>query len=213
MAFVVPLRKPLMSDLLTRTVRRLLGCVGAGAVLGAIAVVGPLSAAQADVVDLGTCNAAALTQPFTRWLDPSSYELAPGGDFESSNWTLDRQAQIVPGSEPYAATGTLGASSLSLPAGSSAESPVTCVDAAYPTVRFFIAGTGSVAVSVISGGLDVPAGIAVASGGWQPTPIMLTNSALLAAASGGTAQVSLQLTALSGDPQVDDVFIDPWNRG
>ena len=27
------------------------------------------------------------------------------------------------------------------------------------------------------------------------------------------AQVSLQLTALAGDPQVDDVFIDPWNRG
>jgi hypothetical protein len=31
--------------------------------------------------------------------------------------------------------------------------------------------------------------------------------------SGGTAQVSLELTGLTGSPQVDDVFIDPWTRG
>ena len=59
----------------------------------------------------------------------------------------------------------------------------------------------------------IPAGIADGSGGWQPTPLMLTESPLLGVLSGGTAQVSLQLTALAGDPRIDDVFIDPWNRG
>ena len=59
----------------------------------------------------------------------------------------------------------------------------------------------------------IPAGIAVAGGEWSPTPLMLTSSAVLGALSGGTAQVSVTFTGLSGDPQIDDVFIDPWNRG
>jgi hypothetical protein len=42
---------------------------------------------------------------------------------------------------------------------------------------------------------------------------MVTTSAVVAAASGGVAQVSVRLTGVSGDPAVDDVFIDPWNRG
>jgi hypothetical protein len=31
--------------------------------------------------------------------------------------------------------------------------------------------------------------------------------------SGGVADVSVRITALTGTPRVDDVFIDPWNRG
>jgi hypothetical protein len=175
------------------------------------------------LVNLNTCNLSALSQPFAPWLDFSNYELAPGGDFErskspggdfaSSVWTLAGGAKLVAPSEPYAATGTLGSFSLSLPAGSSAQSPLTCVDAAYPSIRFFIAGKGSVAVNVVDGSSVIPAGVALAGGGWSPTPVMLTSSAVLGALSGGTAQVSLTFTGLSGDPEIDDVFIDPWNRG
>jgi len=171
----------------------------------------PVSAAQADLI--GGCSPSALSHPFAPWGDSSSYELVPGGDFESPAWTLTGGAQLTAGSEPYAATGTLGSWSLSLPAGSSAESPSTCVDATYPTVRFFLAGSGTVEVSVVDHGLAIPAGVAIAPGDWQPTAVILTESPLLGLLSGGTAQVSLQLTALTGDPQVDDVFIDPWNRG
>ena len=201
---------------MTIPTRRLLGsiltkfslCVAGAAALA-------VSPAQAKLVSFGACNTSALSRPFAPWGDPASYELSLGGDFESSAWTLDGGAQLVAGSEPYAATGTLGSSSLSLPAGSSAQSPSTCVDAAYPSLRFFIAGTGMVAVSVVDGSLDIPAGIAVAGGYWRPTLVMVIDldSVALAAISDGTAQVSLRLTALSGDPQVDDVFVDPWNRG
>ena len=202
------------SDALTSPVRRVFRRVSIVTVLGAAAVLAlPLSAAHADVVNLNPCNGSTLSQSFAPWSDPSWYELAPGGDFESPAWTLTRGAQLTAGSEPYAATGTLGSSSLSLPAGASAESPATCVDAAYPTVRFFIAGPGVVALSIVDDGVAIPAGVAVAGGGWQPTPVMLTESPLLGLLSGGTAQVSLRLTAMAGDPQVDDVFIDPWNRG
>jgi hypothetical protein len=166
-----------------------------------------------SLINLNACNSSALSQPFARWADFADYELAPGGDFESSRWTLTGGAKRVAGSEPYAATRTLGSSSLSLPAGSSAQSPPTCVDAAYPSVRFFIAGTGSVAVNVVDGGQVIPVGVAVAGGEWSPSPVMLTLSAVWGALSGGTAEVSLTFTGLSGDPQIDDVFVDPWCYG
>ena len=199
---------------MTSPLRRVFGglsTIFAVGVVGAVAL--PVSAAQAGLLNLNGCTPSALSQPFAPWGDSASYELVPGGDFETSSWTLQGGAQRVAGSEPYAATGTLGSWSLSLPAGSSAQSPPTCVDATYPTARFFIAGSGLLAVSVVYDGLAIPAGVAIAPGDWQPTPVMLTEAPLLALLSGGSAQVSLQVTALLGDPQVDDVFIDPWNRG
>ncbi|HTU94199.1 MAG TPA: hypothetical protein VMF14_00080 [Solirubrobacteraceae bacterium] len=180
-------------------------------VTGAVALSAP--AAQADLVNVNACNGATLTTPFAPWGDPSSYELAPGGDFESSGWSLTGHGAVVGGSEPFAATGALGLASLSLPAGSSAQSPATCVDAAYPTIRFFASGMGTMAVGVEYDGVYLPAGVAVVLGGWQPSPLMLTSAALPAAVAGGTTDVSLVLTTLTGNLRVDDVFIDPWNRG
>jgi hypothetical protein len=193
--------------------RRLVAGLSTIAALGALAtVLLPAAAAQADIIDLSACNLSSLSRPFAPWLDPASYELAPGGDFESSSWSLTGGATRVPGSEPFAAAGTLGSSSLSLPAGASAQSPATCVDAAYPTVRFFLSGTGLVSISVVYGNLVLPAGVAVAAGGWSPSLVGLTSSALVGLASDGSAQVSLRLTTLAGNVRVDDVFVDPWNR-
>jgi hypothetical protein len=198
---------------LVNLLRRLVAGVSTLVALTAISTV-PLgaAAAQADVIDLSACNLSPLSQPFAPWLDPASYELAPGGDFESAGWELTGGATRVPGSEGFAVTGALGSWSLSLPAGASAQSPTTCVDAAYPTVRMFVSGTGVVAVSVVYGNIVLPAGVAVAAGGWSPSPVSLTSSALVAATSDGSAPVSLRLTTLAGDVRVDDVFVDPWNR-
>jgi hypothetical protein len=200
--------------------RRLIWTVSVVCTLGAADLLGPsVSAAGADPVGsapslgLSTCSLPTLSQPFAPWLDYAHYELAPGGDFESSTWTMAGGASLVTGSEPYAVTGTLGSSSLSLPAGSSAQSPVTCVDATSPSIRFFIAGTGSVQVSLVAGSSVVPAGVAAAGGQWEPTPVLVTTAAVLAAPSGGTAQVAVAVSGLSGNPRVDDVFIDPWSRG
>jgi hypothetical protein len=196
---------------------RLVRTVSVACVLGTTALLAPIvSNASADgtsLINLNACNPSALGQPFARWADLADYELAPGGDFESARWTLTRGATLVAGSEPFAATGTLGSSSLSLPTGSLAQSPPTCVDAAYPSIRFFIAGTGSVAVNVVDGGSVIPVGVAVAGGAWSPSPVMLTLSAVWGALAGGTAEVSLTFTGLSGDPQIDDVFVDPYCHG
>jgi hypothetical protein len=175
------------------TYRRLLGRLSTACALGAAALIAlPGAAAHASVLNLNDCNTSALSQPFAPWADSAWYELAPAGDFESTGWTLSGGASVVSGSEPFAATGTLGSSSLSLPAGS-----------------LLVGGTGSVAVSVIYQGVSIPTGVAVSAGSWTPTAPMATFSAVWGLLSGGTANVSIQLTALTGSPLVDDVFVDP----
>jgi hypothetical protein len=77
----------------------------------------------------------------------------------------------------------------------------------------FVGGTGSVAVSIVWNGVAIPAGVAMADGSWSPTLPMVTASAVMGGAGGGSAPVQVQLTALTGNPQVDDLFIDPWNHG
>jgi hypothetical protein len=192
-----------------------------GAVLACSGVLaGGLSAApaQAALIDTGACSNAALSQPFTQWGDTSSYELVAGGDFEGSlaGWTLGGGAQRVAGSEPYGATGSVGSYSLALPAGASAQSPYTCVDAAYPTFRFFARNDGLVSTVLVQvvyrtllGEIALPIGAVALSGEWEPTLPMLTGSIVTGALSGGTAKVALRFTALTGRSQIDDVFVDP----
>jgi hypothetical protein len=197
----------------------------AGASLGSsLALAGVLlgvcsaAPAQAALISTGACNEASLSQPFLRWGDASYYELVPGGDFEGSlsGWTLSGGAQPVAGSEPYGVTGSLGAYSLALPAGASAQSPFTCVDAGYPSFRFFarndsLASTVLVQVvyKTLLGSVALPLGVVALSGQWQPTLPMLTGSVVTGLLSGGTAQASLRFTALTGSSEIDDVFVDP----
>lgn len=174
--------------------------------------------AGAALIDTNACSETQVSQPFLPWGDSSSYELAPGGDFEGSlaGWSLAGGAERVAGSEPYGASGSVGSYSLQLPAGASAQSPFMCVDAAYPTFRFFArndALLASVLVQVVYetpvGPVALPLGAVALSGKWQPTLPMLTGSVAVGALTGGTAQVALRFTALLGTSQIDDVFVDP----
>jgi len=177
--------------------------------------------AGAALISTGACSDAALTQPFAQWGDASTYELVPGGDFEGSlaGWTLSGGAARVAGSEPFGATGVVGSDSLSLAAGASAQSPYVCVNASYPTFRFFARNNGllsTVLVQVVYktalGPVALPLGTVALSGEWQPTLPMLTGSVVGGLLSGGTAQAALRFTALTGSSRIDDVFVDPRMR-
>jgi len=203
--------------------RRLLGfsLAIASALTGLAATAFLPAAAQAALISSGACNEAGLSQPFQRWGDSNSYELVPGGNFEGalSGWSLSGGAQQVPGSEPYGASGSVGAYSLALPAGASAQTPYTCVNASYPLFRFFARNnslTSDVLVQFVYqtplGTVAVPIGTVLLSGGWQPSLPMLTASVAIGALTGGTSQVALRFTALLGSSQIDDVFIDPRMR-
>lgn len=184
------------------------------------------SLASAALVETAPCDGAALTQPFSRWGDDALYKLAPGGDAEGSlaGWTLSGGARKVAGSEPYAATGTLGSSSLSLPAGASVTTAATCVNAAYPSFRFFAKSSGGLlgvlpAMKVdlvyrdgLLGIVSVPIGTVLPTSSWRPSPVMLTGAALGAALAGGEAPLALRFTSVAGTWQIDDVFVDPFRR-
>jgi hypothetical protein len=205
------------------SVRRLLGVFSATCAVSAIAVVTIPVSAQATLLDLSQCDNSALSQPFTQWGDNGSYKLAPGADFEGalSGWSLQGGAAQGSGSESYGVTGSVGASSLNLPAGATAVSPATCVNAAYPYLRLFTRtdSPGSVVtVSVVYrapllGTATIPVGVVTPTSGWQPTAPLLTASAIPGLLHGGTANVQLQFTASGGAVQVDDVFVDPWGKG
>ncbi len=177
--------------------------------------------AGAALIDTGACNAAAVSQPFLAWGDSSYYELVPGGNFEGSlsGWSFSGGAQPVAGGEPYDVAGSVDADSLALPQGASAQSPFTCVDAAYPTFRFFARNQGlastvlvQVVYKTLLGSVALPLGVVALSGEWEPTLPMLTGSIVTGALSGGTAEVALRFTALTGSSHIDDVFVDPWMK-
>ena len=205
------------------TPRRLLGVFSASCVLSAIATVAIPVSAQASFVNLGHCDNASLSQPFAQWGDSAYYKLAPGADFEGSlsGWSLQGGAGQGSVSESYGATGSVGSSSLSLPDGSAATSPQTCVDAAYPDFRLF-ARTDSpgatVTVSVLYsspliGALAIPVGVVTPTSDWQPTAPMATGSAIPGWPTAGRRTYRCEFSAGGGTVQVDDVFVDPWGRG
>src|ERR1700761_1847580 len=194
---------------------RILGA--AAAALGFFVLSG--ANAHAAIISTDACDNAALTQPFAPWGDTSLYKLVPGGSFEkgSASWTLTGGARVIAGSEPFGATGSVGSASLSIPAGGSAISPFTCVDAAYPTFRFFARNNGLLSTVLVQavyrlpllGAVPVPVGAVALSGNWAPSAPMLTASVVTGLLSGGTTQVALRFTALTGSSQIDDVFVDP----
>jgi hypothetical protein len=191
-----------------------------GAVVSALGIAVLSGApAKAALITTDACDNATLSQPFAQFNDSNDYKLVPGGSFENgaSGWTLSHGASIVSGSEPFGATGSVGASSARLTAGSSVTSPFTCVDAAYPTFRFFARNSGllsTVVVSVVYKPLlgipvAVPVGTVLLSPNWSPSGQMLTVSVLTGLLHGGTIPMAIRFTALTGTSQIDDVFVDP----
>jgi len=196
-----------------------------GALLVAVVtalLVAPAANAQASLVEVAPCDDARLSKPFAPWLDVANYKLAPGGDFERGfgGWTLSRGAAPALGSEPWGVTGKVGTRALALPAGATALSPATCVNAGSPTVRFFARSTGGLLPllrvdAVYRDGLAsvaVPVGVVLPTSRWQPSAPMLTGSVATAALAGGEVPMSLRFTAVRGTWQVDDVFVDPYSR-
>jgi hypothetical protein len=203
-----------MRDLFIRR-SRLLGALVVAVIPALVSAPG----AQAALISTSACDASALTQPFAQWGDTDAYKLVPGGSFEgsTSGWRFTSGARVVAGSEPYGITGSVGASSLLLPDGASAQSPYTCVNAGYPTFRFVGRNNGLLSTLLVQvvyqlpllGEVAVPVGVVALSGSWAPTPSMLTAAAVPGGISGGTVPVALRFTALTGSSQVDDAFVDP----
>jgi hypothetical protein len=195
----------------------------AAASLGAaLALAGPASAGLL-VQTMTNCPAQPVSQPFARWLDPLSYQLAPGGSFEAGapGWTLNG-ARLVAGNEPWKVAGAGGTTSLRLPAGSSATTPPICVGLEHPVIRFFARrNSGLLSTLVVTatvrlqggGTLTLPAGVVVAGGAWTPTLPAVVVGNFLPLLPGQYTPVTFRFAPLlGGDWQIDDVYVDPWKR-
>ena len=191
-------------------------------VVTAVAFCAP--AANADLLGglIGNNCPTSGTQVFAPWNDFRSYYLAPNGGLEngSNGWSLSGGAFVTSGNQPFFGSGT---HSLSLPSGSSALSPATCIGPYALSLRMFgkdVGGTDQgVHVRVLWYGLlnqllgssdyaTFPGG-----GKWAPTGSVSSSGGfnLLLPLLGSTS-ARIQITPLgSGSSwRIDDVYVDPW---
>ena len=207
------------------SVRRLTTLLAATA---ALMLSAPVAHAGIITSSATSCAEHVYSQPFARWLDFMNYVALPGGSFEPGDraWALSGGAKVVSGNESFYVRSSKDSRSLLIPRGATVTSPSICVGLGEPTLRFFAKQNGgligtaasSLAVSVefeTEAGLimTAPIGAAAVSSGWAPTLPMAVTANLLPLLPNDTTAVRFKFAAVSGDWQVDDVYVDPMRRG
>ena len=168
-----------------------------------------------------SCPPGPTSKPFTRWLDPAAYVLAPGGAAEATGaWTLQGGAAVVAGNEPFRVGAPTDRASLRLPSGSSATTAAMCIGIEHPTMRFFARRESGSPLDALlvealysdpeGHGHALPIGAVMSLGSWAPTLPLLLGVNLLAL-SGDPLQVSFRFTPRNQSRwSIDDVYVDPY---
>ena len=192
--------------------------------VAAMALLAPAGSASAGVLSqsAGTCPSYASTTVFSHWLDPMKYTLAPGGDFESSTGlTFTGGARIVAGNESSFVHGSRDSHSVLIPRGGTVTTGAICVGIDKPTVRFFamrpnfallpLMTVEGVYTTKSGATASLPlVGVPLAGGGWSlQLPFVSLGSVL---ELGDTTMMRFRLRAVTGDWQVDDLYVDPMRR-
>ena len=191
-------------------------------VLLAVLIGAPRADAGVLTASANGCEDPPRERPFTRWLDPAQYVLAPGGDFDANaaGWQLSA-ARIVADNEPWNVHGSDRRAALRLSRSGSATTPVMCVGIEHPTLRFFVRnrdsllGTLSVEVlfeDALGTVRSLPIGTLLGAD-WAPTLPMPVLANLLPLLPGQRTPVAFRFTAHEGDWLIDDVYVDPWGKG
>ena len=206
---------------------RKIGRTVAAAIIATIASTAFASTANAGLLtaSAASCDDGPITQPFRQFGDAANYKLLPGGSFEAGTaaWQLSGGAKIVSGNETYKVGGATHSRSLSLPSGSAAVSPFTCVGLGDPTLRLFakrnsallgLVSTLNVQIQVqTSLGLSVwlpvlPGDLGGSS--WHKTAQMPLIANILPLSASDKTPVRFRFSPLLGSWQIDDVYVDPF---
>jgi hypothetical protein len=187
-----------------------------------------LASALPVAAQAASCMETPLVQPFKaieekEKLTPSYYSLVAGGAFEAgeASWTLSGGAKVASGGGVSPLTGKEVKSSLELPKGAVATSPLTCVEPSNRTFRFLARGEGASAgltVSVVYEGLlgflftKVSGGTVGSGKEFAVSQILDTGVHREAILLGGYAKMSIRFASTSGTVRVDDVYLDPRMR-
>jgi hypothetical protein len=208
---------------------RKIGRTVAAAVIATIASAAFASTASAGLLteSAASCDDGSITQPFQRFGDSGNYKLLPGGSFEAGTdaWQLSGGAKIVSGNESYSVGGASHSRSLSLPGGSAAVSPFTCVGLSEPTLRLFAKRNSALLglVSTLNVQIQVQTSLGLSvwlpvlpgdlgGGSWHPTAQMPLIANILPLSSSDKTPVRFRFTPLLGSWQIDDVYVDPFMR-
>ncbi len=206
---------------------RKIGRTAVAAIIATIASAAFASTASAGLLTQSatSCDDGPITQPFRQFGDSANYKLLPGGSFESgaADWQLSGGAKIVSGNETYKVGGATHSLSLSLPNGSAAVSPFTCVGLGEPTLRLFakrntallgLLSTLNVQIQVqTSLGLSLwlpvlPGDLGGSS--WHQTAQMPLIANILPLSTSDKTPVRFRFSPLLGSWQIDDVYVDPF---
>ena len=196
------------------------------AVLAFAAAAAPAANAGLLVTTAQGCDAAQVSKPFSRWGDANNYTPVPGGSFEagSAGWSMTGGGKVVGGNEPYYVRGAGDTKSLFLPQGATATSPSICVGLEDPSLRWLakqsgalLGLTGSMTVEVLFESslgvtLAAPIGAGLLSTSWQPSIPGVVLANLLPLMPGQQTAVAFRFRALTGNWNVDDVYVDPMQR-
>lgn len=170
----------------------------------------PVQAASADT---SSCQTPSVSQPFLSYGDSNWYTLVPGevdDSFVGDGWGLTGGASVVSTTLADGTTGTV----LDLPPGSSATSPVFCVESGMPIARMItqmVGGPKSNATAfqvwnangtTLGGAMGVLGNTA-----WALSPPV--NVAPGSFAGWKQVYVTFTAKAKSGDLQLYDFEVDP----
>ena len=160
---------------------------------------------------------------FAPWGDSALYALAPEGDLSTSDdWTLDKEAAVVSGADPFSGANQ----SLELAKGAEAATPAMCVNLSHPTIRFFVKDVGGngkshLKIDVLYEDFDGHVKrltIAKVKAGpeWQPSVIVPMHMNMLALASpNGLTAVAFRFKAegLQKDEtlSLSSLYVDPFS--
>lgn len=164
---------------------------------------------------LGLACPDATSKPFTPWSDYANYAFSPNGGFESgaNGWSLNG-GRVVSGNESYYLNSSRDRYSLSLREGASATSPAMCISLLSGKMRFVAKGDpgAKVKVQIIYRGL-LSSVLGILDGGtysvnssWSPSSEVGMLGGVLPLL---TSSVSFRFTAVNGDVNLDDVYLDP----
>jgi hypothetical protein len=169
------------------------------------------------------CGYPAPSQVFLPWGDGASYALAPEGDFAATDqWTLAKQAAVVPSADPVSGAGQ----SLQLGHDGQAATPAMCVSLDNPTIRFFTRDAGgngkaNLKLDVLYEDFDghvkhLTIAKLKAGSDWQPSIVVPMYLNMLAAASPtGVTAIAFQFKAegLQKDETlaISSLYVDPYS--
>jgi hypothetical protein len=193
-----------------------LACIVGLVALAFVAVGAPAASASGSLLGLNN-DCGSTSQPFAQFGDDRYYTFGSNGGLENggNGWSLGG-GDVVSGNESFYVHSSSDNHSLKLSPGDSALSPKLCMGTTSTVTRFFVRSDngGRVRVQVVLRGLlgqvlgIVQISDISADSSWSPGPAILNLDSLLGLL--GVSAIQLKFTELSGNAQVDDIYVDPW---